>query len=205
MSLFIRCTAFAGTRGSAIPAYSWSFIRVSPARHHVGECMDSTGMAYVGPWISCGDILNGRFTTNSSGNELKVATRPLTVPVDVVAGGAGASDSVLWVLEPLGVFKFRRGRSESLDTSRKGGRGFEDVIRKGPPFPVVHGDRTESFNKVWLASASGCERDKRSGVVVPYVGPRVVVRQVATVGGEDGAITVPVFGEPEFSTDIAQE
>jgi hypothetical protein len=159
--------------------------------------------------MSCGDVPDTRSTTNVGGNPLKIASRAfgvgLTVPVHVVAGRTGASDSVLWVLEPIGIFIFGRGRFKSLDTSRKGIRRFEEVVRKGPPFPVVHGDGTQSFNEVWLASASGCERDKRAGVIVPYVGPRIIIGEVSSVSGKDWAIAVSVFGEPQFSTDRAQE
>lgn len=155
--------------------------------------------------MTCGDILNGRSTTNVGGNALKVASRALTVPVDIVAIGAGTSNTVLRVLHPLRIFEFGRSRSESLDTSRKGGRGFEEVIRKGPPFPIVHGDVAHSFDKVWLSSTSGRQRDKGPGVVIPDMGPGVIVGQVSTVSGEDGTIAVFVFWQPEVSTDIAQE
>jgi hypothetical protein len=56
-----------------------------------------------------------------------------------------------------------------------------------------------------LSGTTDGQGDKRSGVIVPYVGPGSVIRGISRVSLEDGAIAPFVFGEPQFSTEFTQE
>lgn len=112
-----------------------------------------------------------------------------SVPVNVVADRASTSDSVYVGYR---VRDFAKRGGDTFDTSSESLDGFERVIGETSPFPVVSGDGSEAFDKVWVTGASDGEWDKGPHVIVPYVGPYSVIPLVGDVVRTDSATAMAV-------------
>lgn len=112
-----------------------------------------------------------------------------SVPVNVVADRASTSDSVYVGYR---VCEFSKRGDNTVDASSESLDGFERVIGERSPFPVVGGDGSEAFDKVWVTGASDGERDKGPQVIVPYVGPYSIIPLVGNVVRTDSATAMAV-------------